>query len=411
MMKGLRTFVLMLLFVPAAHAGDWPQWLGPNRDGSSTEKVAAWKEPLKVLWKQPVGEGHSAPVVAKGHVFLHTRVKNKLEESVSAFDAKTGELAWESVPIVRAKFADPFGFGTGPRGTPAMVDGKLYALGITGILSCVDTASGKLVWEVDPLKKYKASNLVFGISCSPLVVDDLVLVSVGGKGASIVAFDRMNGEERWKALDDSASYSSPIVLGKGKERQVVFLTGKRLVSLYPFNGGLIWDYPLVDKLQESSTTPVVSGDIMFASSVTFGGVALKNSAGDKGPTAKELWVNPAYNCYFSTPVAIGEQLYLVTGSLLAQKATLRCIETATGKELWKHDNVGKYHASLLRTGDGKLLMLEEAGDLVLLQPDPKEYRELSRSKICGETWAHPALADGRLYVRDKKDLICVDLPR
>jgi outer membrane protein assembly factor BamB len=338
------------------------------------------------------------------------RVKDKLQESVSAFDAKTGELAWKSVPIERAKFADPFGFGSGPRGTPAVADGKLYALGITGILSCVDTATGKLLWEVDTLKQYQASNLFFGTSCSPLVVDDLVVVSVGGKGASIVAFDRKNGKERWKALDDAASYASPIVVGKGKTRQVVFLTSKRLVALYPLDGKLLWEYPLVDKLQESSTTPVVAGDILFASSVTFGGVALKNSAGDAGPTVKQLWVNPAYNCYFSTPVAVGQQLYLVTGSLLAKKATLRCVETATGKELWKRENVGKYHASLLRTGDNKLLMLEEAGELVLVQPDPKEYRELARGKICGTTWAHPALADGRLYVRDKNDLICIALP-
>jgi outer membrane protein assembly factor BamB len=409
-MTKVRAFIVLLLLAPAAVAGDWPQWLGPNRNGSSPEKVAAWKEPLKVLWKLPVGEGHSAPIVAKGQVYLHTRVKDKLQESVSAFDAKTGEVVWKSVPIERAKFSDPFGFGSGPRGTPSVADGKLYALGLTGILSCVDTVTGKLLWEVDTLKKYKASNLLFGVSCSPLIVDDLVLVSVGGKGASIVAFDRMNGQEKWKALDDPASYASPIVVGNGKTRQVVFLTSKRLVALCPLEGKLLWDYPLVDKLQESSTTPVVVGDVLFASSVTFGGVALKMRADDASRTVKEFWVNPAYNCYFSTPVAIGEQLYLVTGSLLAQKATLRCVETATGKELWKRDNVGKYHASLLRTGDNKLLMLEEAGDLVLVQPDPKAYRELSRSKICGTTWAHPALADGRLYVRDKKDLICIELP-
>ena len=111
-----------------------------------------------------------------------------------------------------------------------------------------------------------------------------------------------------------------------------------------------------------------------------------------------------------TPVAVGNHLYMVTGSLLQKKATLRCVETATGKERWKRENVGAYHASLLRTGDGKLLLLEEEGDLCLIDPDPKEYRELARSKICGSTWAHPALANGRLYVRDRNELICVQLP-
>src|SRR5437879_7906441 len=124
-MKNMRALVALLICVPAAHAEDWPQWLGPNRDGSTTEKVAAWKEPLKVLWKQPVGEAHSSPVVVKGQVFLHTRVKDKLEEQVTAYDAKLGELLWQSVPTERGKFADPFKFGTGPRGTPALADGTV----------------------------------------------------------------------------------------------------------------------------------------------------------------------------------------------------------------------------------------------------------------------------------------------
>jgi hypothetical protein len=122
-------------------------------------------------------------------------------------------------------------------------------------------------------------------------------------------------------------------------------------------------------------------------------------------------MNEKYNCYFSTPVAVGEHLYLVTGSLLTKKAILRCVEIATGKQRWTRENVGEYHASLLRTGDNKLLMLEEAGDLVLIEPDPKEYRELARSKVCGKTWAHPAIADGKMYVRDRTHLICVEMRR
>lgn len=407
-MKTMWTIAVLLVCASAAVAGDWPQWLGPNRDGSTADKVAPWKEPLKVLWKTPVGEGHSSPVVVKGHVYLHTAVKGKLEEQLAAFDVDSGKTLWQT-PYKRAKFTSLF--GGGPRGTPAVVDGRVYTFGITGVLACFDAASGKLAWEVDALKQYKAANLFFGTSCSPLVVGEHVLVNVGGKGASIVAFDRKTGEERWKALDDRPSYSSPIVLGKGKDQHAVFLTGKRLLGLSPLDGKLFWDYPLVDKLQESSTTPAVAGDILFGSSVTFGGAALKLGKGDDGPTAKQLWVNPAYNCYFATPVAVGKNLYLVTGSIAAMKATLRCIDIESGKELWNRENVGRYHASLLRTGDDKLLLLEEDGDLVLLQPDATKYQELARCKICGETWAHAAIADGRLYVRDKSDLICVELSR
>src|SRR5207237_806118 len=143
--------------------------------------------------------------------------------------------------------------------------------------------------------------------------------------------------------------------------QVIFLTGRRLVGLSPADGKLLWEHPLVDKLSESSTTPVLAGDILFGSSVTFGGLALKLTR-DAGPSVKELWTNPAYNCYFSTPVLVGQQLYLVTGTrppALVNKATLRCVDLQTGKELWSRDKVGAYHASLLRTGNGKLLLLEE----------------------------------------------------
>ena len=153
--------------------------------------------------------------------------------------------------------------------------------------------------------------------------------------------------------------------------------------------------------------------MLFASSVTFGGMGIKLLDEASGPASQEEWVKPELNCYFSTPVAVGkDDLYVVTATkppALKTSCTLRCIEASTGKELWSRPNVGKYHASLLRTGDNKLLMLEEAGNLVLLDPSPKAYKELARAKICGNTWAHPALANGRLFVRDGKDLVCVPL--
>jgi outer membrane protein assembly factor BamB len=409
-MPWFRSCLVLVLTATLASAGDWPQWLGPNRDGSSPEKVAPWKEAPKVLWHVPVGEGHSSPVVAGGKLFLHTRVKDKDEEQVTAFDAKSGKESW-SVTYARGKFSSPF--GVGPRATPAVGDGKLYALGVTGILSCLDTADGKERWRLDTLKVFKAANLFFGVSCSPLVEEDKVLVNVGGKGASVVAFKKDGGEVAWKALDDKASYSSPVAFGKGKERQVVFLTGQNVVSLNPADGQKFWEFPLVDKLFESSTTPVRAGDVLVASSITYGSVGLKLGTEKEVPTAKEEWKKPELTCYFSTPVVVGEHLYMVTGSnptaFKKTEATLRCVEAATGKELWKRDKIGKYHAALLRTGDNKLLLLDDAGGLALIDPDPKEYRELARSKICGETWAHPALSDGRLYVRDEKELICLQM--
>jgi outer membrane protein assembly factor BamB len=407
-MPWLRSLAALVLVSSVVSAADWPQWLGPTRDGVATDKVAPWKEAPKVLWRQPVGEGHSSPVVADGKVFVHAKVKDNDQEELLAFDAKTGKPLWQ-VSYDRGKFQSIF--GSGPRATPAVAGGKVYTLGVTGILGCFEVEGGKKVWTEDILQKFKAANLTFGVSCSPLVDGDLVLVNAGGKGASLVAFNKDKGDVVWKTGDDPASYSSPIVIGQGKERQVVFLTARGLVGLAPADGTVFWKFPLIDKLSESSTTPVRSGDVLLGSSVTYGSVGLKLETKDDKPTASEAWKNSALTCYFSTPVAVGkEHLYMVTGTIIPPpSATLRCVDAKTGKELWSKSKVGKYHAALIRTGDDKLLMLDDAGNLVLLEPNAKEYKELARSKVAGETWAHPALSDGKLYVRDAKELICLQL--
>jgi outer membrane protein assembly factor BamB len=405
-MPWLRSVAVLFLFAALGFA-DWPQWLGPTRDGATPDKVTAWKEAPKVLWRAPVGEGHSSPVVSGGKAFLHARVKGKDREEVIAWDAKEGKELWRT-PYDRGAFTSIF--GNGPRATPAVVDGKVYAFGVTGFLTCLDAAKGEKVWQVDTLKTFQAANLFFGASSSPLVEGDKVLVNVGGKGASIVAFGKEKGDVAWKALDDKASYSSPIAIGSGVERQVIFLTAAGLVSLNPADGKVFWQVPLVDKLSESSTTPVRSGDILLGSSVTYGSVGLKLETKDGKPSASQAWKNDALTCYFSTPVAVGkEHLYMVTGSIGQPSATLRCVDAKTGKELWSRPKVGRYHAALVRTGDDKLLMLEDTGHLVLLEPNAKEYKELARAKVCGDTWAHPALTDGRLYLRDDREILCVQL--
>jgi len=397
-----------------ALAEDWPQWLGPRRDGSTSEPVAPWKEPLKVLWKKPVGEGHSSPVVAGDRVYLHARVKDTTQEVLECYSIKDGSSIW-SKSYERGNFKSLF--GNGPRATLAINGGKIYTNSITGLLTCFAEDSGQQLWQVDTLKEAKANDLFFGASCSPLVEGDLVFVNPGGKGFSLAAYNKNDGKNVWHTLDDKASYSSPIAVGSGDKRQVIFLTAKGLVAVAPKDGQVLWEYPLVDKLFESSTTPVVVGDILFGSSITFGGLGLKME-----PKVSQAWMNPNLNCYFSTPVAMGkENLYVVTGAKpsLAEllpigkkkptQADLHCVEATTGKILWTRPKVGTYHASLTRTGDNKLLLIEEGGDLVLVDPNPKEYRELARTKICGKTWAHPAVANGRLYIRDDNNLLCVQL--
>ncbi len=397
----MTTLVLLL-----ALADDWPQWLGPTRDNVSPATIAPWKDAPATLWRHPVGEGHSSPVVAGGRVYLHAKVKDRDEEEVIAWDAASGRELWRQA-TPRAPFSSIFGLG--PRATPAVSGEKLYTYGVTGVLTCWEAASGKKLWQVDTLKEFNAKNLFFGISCSPLIEGELLLLNVGGPGASIVAFKKETGEVAWKVLDDKASYSSPVALGKGKERQIVFLTQQGLVGVSPADGSLFWKFPLVDKLSESSTTPVLTGDILIGSSVTYGSAGLKLETREGRPAFSEAWKNPKLTCYISTPVPVGrEHVYMVTGTIIPPaSATLRCVDAKSGKELWSKPGIGKYHAALLRTAGDKLLMLDDAGGLALLEPDAAEYKELARSKVSGPTWAHPALADGRLFLRDDKSLLCL----
>jgi outer membrane protein assembly factor BamB len=408
MTQPLLSIAAVLLSAASASADDWPQWLGPTRDNATPLKIAPWKETPKTLWKERVGEGHSSPVVAGGRVFLHDRVREKDEEEVTAWDAASGRELWRQT-YPRGEFKSMF--GGGPRATPLVDGDRLYTNGVTGILTCWEAATGKRVWQVDTLKEFKAPNLFFGVSCSPLLDGNLLLLNVGGPGASIVAFKKDTGEVAWKALDDKASYSSAILTGQGKERQAVFLTHNGLVGLSPQDGSVYWRFDLVDKLSESSTTPVVSGDLLVGSSVTYGSACVKLDVKEGKPAVAEAWKNPTLTCYISTPVVVGkEYLYLVSGTLKKPpSATLRAVELKSGKELWNKDGVGRFHATLVRTGDGKLLMLGDGGDLSLLEPDPQGYQELARSKICGFTWAHPAVTPGRLFVRDGESILCLAL--
>jgi outer membrane protein assembly factor BamB len=405
-----RSLLLLSLLVASAPAADWPQWLGPHRDGVSSETVLPWKDPVKAVWRKPVGEGHASPVIAGGKVYLFTKVADKDQEEIAAYDAKTGDLLWHK-SYDRGSFSSLF--GVGPQATPAVADGRVYTYGITGTLACWDAGDGTEKWRIDALKELKAKNLFFGQAGSPLVDGGKVYVPGGVGGPAAAAFTADKGEVAWQKIDGPSSYASPALFGKDKARQLVYLTGESLTGLDPANGDVLWQYPVKDPAGENSATPVRAGNFLIASTIKFGGVAVKVEAKDGKWSADQAWMNPDLTCYFSTPVPVGDQLYMVTGQfgvLSGATSTLRCVETKTGHELWHKDKVGRFHAALLRTGDDKLLMLDDFGNLSLIDPDPKEYKELAKSKVCGATWAHPALADGRVYLRDEKELICVEVP-
>ncbi len=408
MTRTLLTLVIAL-FASAVHAADWPQFLGPNRDNVSSEKVEAWTGEPKVAWKHALGFAHSSPVVANGVVYAFFQPKGQDADALAAYDAKTGTEKWVK-SYMREAFAPPF--GKGPRSTPVVADGRVFTLGGTGILACWDAKTGEVKWKVDTLKAFDASNLFFGISMSPIVEGNTVVAMVGGKRAGLVGFDVEKGTVAWKVTDDAASYASPVAHGKGEQREIVFLTGSHLRAI-SLAGKERWAVPFKDKLNESSTSPVIVNDLVIGSSVTAGSIAVRLTTSGDTVSPTKVWEKKALTCYFSTPVVVGKYAYMVNGAatLLNASITLRCVEIETGKVLWEKTKVGRYHAAIIRTANDKLLMLDDNGNLILLEPSEKEYKELCRSKVCGPTWSHPALVDGRLFLRDENELLAIDLPK
>jgi len=412
MNRCLPLLVVLLLTANLA-ASDWPQWLGPNRDGTSTEKVEPWAAPLKPSWRQPVGEGFSVPVIAAGRVFVHAKVKDKEAEELIAFDAKTGKPLWRT-EYPRAKYYSLI--QNGPQATPTVSLDRVYSYGVTGVLCCHEAASGKRLWLTDVYKLLGATTPRFGVTCSPLVVGDRVLVTVGDKGAGVAAFNADTGELAWKALSGRMSTASPILFTnrarQGRAaREAVFVTPTGLVGVSPFDGETSWEYTLSDQPFGTAPSPVRAGDLLLASSDRTGSVGIKLAFADGKLTATRSWTNPELSGYFSTPVVAGERFYMITTQTLPQPvASLRCVELKTGKEMWKKEKVGFFHAGLLRTGNDRLLLLDDAGNLRLLAHDAKKYHELAEAKgVCGATFANPALADGRLYLRDRSAVLCVPL--
>jgi outer membrane protein assembly factor BamB len=262
----------LALSLPAA---DWPQWLGPKRDGGTPETIEPWKESPKVLWQAKVGVGFSTPVVAGGRVYVHARVNGKEREELIAFEAKTGKLLWREA-YERTKYSSVL--NTGPQATPTVAGNRVYTFGITGVLTCFDAEKGKQLWQVDTFKKLNAELPRFGVCCSPLVIGNRVLVAVNGKGSSVAAFDTDTGELQWQGLDEPASTSSPVLFAtKGKAGALpdaVFMTTLRVIGLNPLDGSVNWEYALPFQPSGTTPTPVVSGDTIVTSTMTNGSTAI-----------------------------------------------------------------------------------------------------------------------------------------
>jgi outer membrane protein assembly factor BamB len=396
--------------------GEWPQWRGPRRDGESKDAGLNldWRTvPPKVVWRQPLEKGYSSVAVAGNRLF--TQDKQGGNERVLCLDAEKGTLLWShSYPVDYREFRS---HATGPRATPTVHDGRVYAVGATGKFLCFEAepsdSKGKLLWQHDLLEEFAAKLAPWGYACSPLIDGKNVIVQPGGEQGSIAAFDRVTGELVWKQLDDVSGYSSPIIATLAGSRQLLAFTGTRLVGLRPADGALLWSYDWKTSFEANVATPIVAGDCVFISSDYGKGCALLKivsmPSGELKPEPVYVRQNKVMRNHQSTCVLHGGFLYGMDTSGTGGRVVLRCVDLRAGEEKWATDPVGKAVPLLV---EGHLLLLFDDGQLVLATANPERYQEKGRMTALtdgSEVWALPALAHGRLFLRSHKEIVCVDL--
>jgi outer membrane protein assembly factor BamB len=390
-----------------ASAADWPQLFGPYRDGVTVETglLKEWpKEGPKLLWSKTVGSGWSGVVVAGDRAVLFHRVGD--EEIIECLNAADGKPVWK-FPYATG-YVDDFRFDDGPRATPILHGNHVYTLGAEGTLTCVTLDEGTKVWQRNINTDFKVAKGFFGAASTPIVVGKLLLVNVGGRDekAGIVAFDRETGKEVWRATDHEVSYSSPVATMIQGAWHVFFFTRTGLVSLDPANGNVRFSFRWRPRINASvnAASPVVVGDLVFVStSYDTGAIVIKADA----KSYDEVWKNDeSLSCHYNTPVHKDGHLYGIDGRQEG-RARLRCVELKTGKVKWTQERFG---CATLISCDGHFLAMNENGELVLFEARSDAYREKARGKILGEpVRAAPALSHGRLYARDGKKLVCVQV--
>jgi outer membrane protein assembly factor BamB len=403
--RALLSFVLLCLAAPHGGAQDWPQLLGPARDGVSLGPALAESWPAagpRVVWRKAIGAGLSGPVVTQGRVLLFHRVQN--QEVLESFDSRTGAPQWRyGYPTT---YRDDFGFDEGPRAVPVVSEGVVYTFGAQGQLHAVDLAKGTKIWSEDTAARFNVAKGFFGAAGSPLVESGRVIANIGGKGAGIVAFDAKTGKVLWTATDDEASYSSPSGTTIGGRRLAVFLTRAALVGVDPATGMVVFRRPWRARVAASvnAATPVLVGDLVFVSAEYGPGAGVLRVAGS---TLEDVWTsNDVLSNHYATSVHRDGVLYGFHGRQ-EFGPSLRAVDLRTGKVRWSED---KFRAGSVMLAGNHLLILREGGELVLASASPETFRPLARAQVLPPTVrALPALAEGLLYLRNDNTLICLDL--
>jgi outer membrane protein assembly factor BamB len=402
--KVLRVILSVIALWPfLCRSQDWPQWRGPSRDGIvlGFSEPKNWPERLTKKWEATVGIGHSSPVVVGRKVYLFARRKE--DEVISCLDLETGKELW------RDQYAVPYQMnpaatrhGKGPKSTPLVSNGRLYTLGITGILSCYDALSGKLRWRKDFASQFPSTSPYYGTAMSPAVDRGLLIAHLGGHDSgALIGFDAQTGEPRWSWKGDGPGYASPIVVELGGTRQVVTQSQKQLIGVSAADGALLWSIPFSTPYVQNVVTPVIHKEVLIFSGLNKGVMAVRLARKGSAWTPETVWENSEISFYMSTPVLHGD---LLLGMSNRNKGQFVCLNALTGVQVWAGDTRQGENAALVKAGE-KLFSLMTDAELIVSRITASGLEPLKRYTVAGSpTWAHPVIIGNLVLIKDESTL-------
>ncbi len=395
---------VLLIGAGCVFAQDWPQWRGPNRDGKVSGFTAPgeWPTALAQKWKTTVGSGDATPALVGDKLYVFARQGG--DEVTLCLNAADGKQVWQdkyaAQAVTGASARHP-----GPRSSPAVAQGKVVTLGVSGVVSCLDAVTGKLVWRKDPYPKVVPT---FFTSMSPIIADGMAIAHVGGKGkGAIIAYDLATGDEKWKWAGEAPQYASPALMTVGGTKQIVTLTEKSVVGLGLADGRLLWQIPFLPQRRAyNAATPIVDGQTLIITGAARGTKAFKIEKQGDGFAAKQLWSNDQVAVQFNTPVLKDGLLFGLT-----DRGSLFCLNAETGKEAWMDTaRHGRGFAAVLDAGSC-MLALPSTSELIAFKPSGKAYAQLARIKVADTaTYAHPVVAGNRVFVRGKETVTLLTIP-
>jgi outer membrane protein assembly factor BamB len=388
---------VILMGATGALGQNWPQWRGPDRDGKVTGFTApqTWPATLTQKWKVTVGPGDATPALVNEKLYVFTR--QGTDETLLCLNAADGQEVWrntyEAAPVTGPAARHP-----GPRSSPAVADGKIVTLGVTGVLSCVDITSGKDVWRKDP---FSGAVPLFFTASSPIIADGLAIAQLGGDdNGGIIAFDLVSGDEKWRWTGEGPGYSSPVMLVVDGVKQIVALTDKSVVGVSLADGKLLWQLPFVPQGRSyNAATPIIEGQTVIYTGASRGAKAVKIEQKDDGFTATELWSNDQLAPQFNTPVLVNGMLFG-----LSERGNLYCLNAQNGQTDWTDSTNLQNFGAIVDVG-ADLMVLPQSGELTVCKADGKAFSEVAKYKVAEtQTYATPVVSGKRIFVKDQESL-------